>query len=50
MLELAGIRGVELPGRMAPINEVLNVLSPRVREQMLIYFMSELYVLPDTAA
>ncbi len=44
LLGAVGVQGTSLPDRMAPINEVLNVLPPRVREQMLIAFVNSLYV------
>jgi len=43
MLTMAGIKGVQLPGRMAEINEVMNALPPRFRELLLIEFINELF-------
>lgn len=44
MLGAVGIDGVELPERMAPINEILDSLPPKVREQMLVDFVNQLYL------
>ncbi len=43
MLSMAGIKGVELPERLAEINQVLNALPAKVREKMLTEFFNELY-------
>ena len=42
MLGMAGIQGVELPERMAEINEILNALPPAVADRLLIKFFNEL--------
>jgi len=42
MLGMAGVQGVELPARMAEINEVLNALSPDLRERLLTEFLNSL--------
>jgi len=38
-----GVDGPALPSRMAPINEVLDVLPPAVRERLLVDFVNRLY-------
>ena len=43
LLAMAGIDGVDLPERMAPINLLLNALPVPVREQLLTGFMNNLY-------
>ncbi len=43
ILEMVGIQGTELPERMAGVNEALNVLSPEIRERLLIEFVNELF-------
>ena len=43
LLAMAGIDGVQLPERMAEIQEVLNVLPPAMREGLLTEFMNQLY-------
>lgn len=48
LMSFVGIDGVELPERMAPINEVLNALPPNVREDMLVRFLNQLYVFPGS--
>jgi len=44
MLGMAGMTGVELPERMAEINEVLNALPAAFREKLLIAFLNDLFV------
>ncbi len=43
MLAMAGITGTGLPKRMAEINEVLDALTPPLRELLLVGFVNELY-------
>ena len=43
MLAMAGIQGVQLPERMADINEIMNTLSPEMRERLLIEFVNDLF-------
>jgi hypothetical protein len=43
MLAMAGIEGVELPDKMAEINEVLNALPPVFKEQLLTAFVNDLF-------
>jgi len=43
MLGMAGLEGTALPERMAEINEVLNALSPALREKLLIEYLNELF-------
>ena len=43
MLEMAGIKGKDLPKKMAEINEILNVLAPPVREALLIEYVNTLF-------
>ena len=42
--QLAGIEGSELPGEMAFINTVLNILPPKIAEEMLLTYFNDLYV------
>ncbi|MDP8256635.1 MAG: aspartate aminotransferase family protein [Candidatus Alcyoniella australis] len=42
-LGMAGISTSALPGRMAPVNEILNSLSPEMREFVLIEFLNNLF-------
>lgn len=46
VLAMVGIDGANLPERMAPINEILDALPPKVRQEMLVAFLNELYVAP----
>jgi glutamate/tyrosine decarboxylase-like PLP-dependent enzyme len=43
MLGMAGINGVDLPERMADVNEVLNVLPKELSEKLIANFMNDLY-------
>lgn len=43
MLGMAGMSGVELPERMAEINEVMNALPAALREKLLIEFFNNLF-------
>ncbi len=43
MLQLAGINGEALPERMAEINEIMDFLSPEIREQLLIEYVNNLF-------
>jgi sphinganine-1-phosphate aldolase len=43
LLGMAGVRGTELPGRMAEINEVLNALPVPLRERLLVEYLNVLY-------
>jgi glutamate/tyrosine decarboxylase-like PLP-dependent enzyme len=43
MLGMAGMTGVDLPVRMAEINDVLNALPFRLREKLLVEFLNQLY-------
>lgn len=43
MLSMAGMTGVELPERMAEINEVLNALPAGLREKLITEFLNELF-------
>jgi len=43
MLAVAGMTGVELPERMAEINEVLNALPVPLREKLLVEFLNQLF-------
>ncbi len=45
MLGMAGLQGVELPKRMATINNLLNLLPTTMREKLLLAFANELYAL-----
>ena len=47
LLAFVGIDGATVPERMAPVNEVLNALPPRTREQMLIKFLNEIFSVPE---
>jgi glutamate/tyrosine decarboxylase-like PLP-dependent enzyme len=49
LLPLAGINGAELPDRMAPVNEVLDALSPPLRAAVLKGFVAELFTPPTPA-
>ncbi len=40
---MLGVQGASLPERMATINEVLNILPPKLKEPMLITFMGQLF-------
>ncbi len=43
LMKLAGIEKGKLPERFAPINEVLNELSPELREELLIEFTNSVF-------
>ena len=43
MLEMAGIKGKDLPKKMAKINDLLNVLSPELRERLLVEYVNNLF-------
>ena len=43
MLGMAGMNGVDVPERMAEINEVLNALPVPLREKLLVEFLNQLY-------
>lgn len=43
MLRMAGARGTRLPERMSDINEVLDALSPAMREAIVTGFINELF-------
>ena len=43
MLAMAGLQGVELPRRMAGINEMLNALPAPLTESVLTQFVNELF-------
>jgi len=43
MLGMAGMSGVDLPDRMAEINEVMDVIPPAFREKLLMTFVNELF-------
>ncbi len=43
MLQMAGINGTELPRKMADINEILNMLSPELRERLLVEYVNNLF-------
>lgn len=47
MLGMAGIQGTALPARMAEINEMLNALSPALRERLLVEFLNQLFQLKE---
>ncbi|MGM0578068.1 MAG: pyridoxal phosphate-dependent decarboxylase family protein [Myxococcota bacterium] len=47
LLSVAGVDGVDLPDRMAEINEMLNALPRPLSEKLLIEFINELYVCRD---
>ena len=42
MLGMAGIKGVEIPERMAEINEILNALKPELADALLKRFFNEI--------
>ena len=44
MLGMAGMTGVDLPERMAEINEVLNALPVPLREKLLVEFLNNLFI------
>jgi glutamate/tyrosine decarboxylase-like PLP-dependent enzyme len=43
LLAMAGVRGNQLPRRMAEINEVLNALPVPLRERLLVEYLNDLY-------
>ncbi len=43
LLAMAGIEGTALPDRMAPVHEVLDALSPRLRAALLEGFVAQLF-------
>lgn len=43
LLSMAGMDGFDLPEKMAPINELLNILPPKLADKVLIIFFNELY-------
>jgi glutamate/tyrosine decarboxylase-like PLP-dependent enzyme len=49
MLALAGVQGSGLPERMAEINEVLNALPVRLREELLVAYLNDLFRQPADA-
>jgi glutamate/tyrosine decarboxylase-like PLP-dependent enzyme len=49
MLAMAGIQGSGLPERMAEINEVLNALPVRLREELLVTYLNDLFRQPTGA-
>ena len=47
MLQMSGMGGgVELPERMAEVNEVLNALPAGLREKLMVEFLNQLFVQP----
>ncbi|RIL06419.1 MAG: aspartate aminotransferase family protein [Proteobacteria bacterium] len=46
LLQMAGVQGSALPGRMAEINEVLNALPAPLREKLLVEYLNELFRQP----
>jgi glutamate/tyrosine decarboxylase-like PLP-dependent enzyme len=46
MMGMLGIKGNQLPSRMAEINEILNVLPVQLRERLLINFLNDLFTQP----
>ena len=46
LMSALGIGDGRLPERMAGVNQVLNALPPRVREDVLVEYMNDLYVAP----
>ena len=46
LLTMAGIQGAALPARMAEINEILNALSPTLRERVLTAYLNDLFHQP----
>lgn len=47
MLGMAGMDSVDLPERMAEINEVMNALPAGLREKLLVEFLNDLFVYKD---
>lgn len=47
MLAMAGMKGIEVPERTAEINEVLDALSPELRELVLLHFFNDLFRQPS---
>lgn len=43
LIELAGLEGTSLPGRMAPINEIMNALPIAFREKVLTEYVNQLF-------
>ncbi len=43
VLQMVGISGASLPDRMAPINGILNSLSPALRERLIIEYLNGLF-------
>lgn len=43
LIELAGLAGTALPGRMAPINEIMNSLPVAFREKVLTEYANQLF-------
>ncbi len=43
ILEKAGIKGKDLPRRMAKINNLMNILSPDLRERLLVEYVNNLF-------
>jgi sphinganine-1-phosphate aldolase len=46
LLAMVGIQGSALPSRMAEINEILNALSPALRERVLTAYLNDLFRQP----
>ena len=46
LLAMAGMDGVTAPKRMAEINAMLAAASPRLRERLLVEFLSVMYTNP----
>ncbi len=44
LMILAGVKGLDLPERMAGINEAIDALAPKAREKLLLMFANLLYM------
>jgi sphinganine-1-phosphate aldolase len=49
MIGMAGMEGVGVPEKMADINDIMNVLPPKLSERLLIMFINRLFVQPKGA-
>lgn len=49
MIGMAGMEGVHVPEKMADINDIMNVLPPKLSERLLIEFINRLFDQPKGA-
>lgn len=49
ILSMAGIKEVGVPDKMADINDIMNVLPPRLAERLLVEYVNRLFAAPSSA-